>query len=557
MWVSGHKVLKVMIQLLIDNPLLLLFVVAAVGYLLGKISIRGSSLGVAAVLFVGLAVGSLHPELRLPELVYQLGLVIFVYTIGISSGRQFFASFRQKGLRDNLFVILMLLLAALVTVVAASVLAIPATLTAGLFAGSLTNTAALAGVLDSIERLAPAGMVDQMLAEPVVAFSITYPMGVIGMILAIVLMQRLWRTDYQREAETVSAIGATSQRLQNQTILVTREEATLAPLGELVKRQGWDVTFGRWKHNDEVSLSGEATRLAPGDLVSVIGPTDDVERVTAYLGQQSNEHLELDRSKFDFRRVFVSNPDIAGHRLRDLNLPQQFGAIVTRVRRGDVEMLAHDDTMLELGDRVRVVARPDAMKTVSGFFGDSYRAVSEIDILTLMLGMAAGLLLGMVPIPLPGGLVVRLGLAGGPLIVALTLGALERTGPLVWNIPFSANLTLRQLGLILFLAGIGTRSGWVFVSTLAAGGGGGIFVAGALVTCSTALITLWTGHRVFGIPMSVLIGMLAGLQTQPAVLGFALAQARNELPNVGYAAVFPVAIVGKILLAQVLLLVLQ
>jgi putative transport protein len=194
---------------------------------------------------------------------------------------------------------------------------------------------------------------------------------------------------------------------------------------------------------------------------------------------------------------------------------------------------------------------------VSGFFGDSYRAVSEIDVLTLMLGMAAGLLLGMIPVPLPGGLVVRLGLAGGPLIVALTLGALERTGPLVWNIPFSANLTLRQLGLILFLAGIGTRSGWVFVSTLAAGGGGGIFVAGTLLTCGIASITLWTGHRILGIPMSVLIGMLAGLQTQPAVLGFALAQTRNELPNVGYAAVYPVAIVGKILLAQLLLLTLQ
>ncbi|HSH80229.1 MAG TPA: hypothetical protein VLA19_17010 [Herpetosiphonaceae bacterium] len=192
---------------------------------------------------------------------------------------------------------------------------------------------------------------------------------------------------------------------------------------------------------------------------------------------------------------------------------------------------------------------------MSEFFGDSYRSLSEIDILTFNLGLALGLLLGMVPIPLPG-MVIKLGFAGGPLLVALLLGAVERTGPLVWNMPYSANLTLRQLGLVLFLAGIGTHSGYAFVSMLHAGGGVAIFAAGVVVTAGTAITALWIGHRLLKIPMSLLIGMMAGLQTQPAVLGFALEQTRNELPNLGYAAVFPVALITKIILGQLLLVLL-
>ena len=234
-----------------------------------------------------------------------------------------------------------------------------------------------------------------------------------------------------------------------------------------------------------------------------------------------------------------------------------FGAFVTRVRRGDQELLAHGSTTLQLGDRVRVVARPDQMHEVSTFFGDSYRALSEIDILTFMLGLALGLLLGMVAAPLARWRSIRLGFAGGPLVVALILGARERTGPLVWTLPYSANLTLRQLGLILFLAGIGTRSGYAFVATLRAGGGLPIVLAGTLLSVGIALLLLWIGYRLLRLPMGVVIGMLAGLQTQPAVLGFALEQADNEAPNIGYAAVYPIALIGKIILAQLLLTVLD
>jgi putative transport protein len=200
-----------------------------------------------------------------------------------------------------------------------------------------------------------------------------------------------------------------------------------------------------------------------------------------------------------------------------------------------------------------VLAPVKQLPPVAAFFGDSYRAASEVDVLTFGLGLALGLLLGIMPLPLPGGLRASLGFAGGPLIVALVLGTLERTGPMVWSLPYSANLTLRQFGLVLFLAGIGTRAGSGFLATFTSGGGLALFAAGAAVTFLTAFAALAIGSRLLGIPYSLMLGMVAGIHTQPAVLGYALEQTGNELPNVGYASVYPAATIGKILLVQVLL----
>jgi putative transport protein len=542
-----------MIQILIDNPLLLLFTVAAIGYPLGRIKFRGSSLGVAAVLFVGLAIGSLHPDLKLPEIIYLLGLVLFVYTIGLSSGRGFFASFKRKGLRDNALVIGMTIVAAGLTIMAHAILHLRPTLAAGLYAGSLTNTPALAGVLEAIKGFTPQAQLDQMLAEPVVGYSVAYPVGVIGMILAIGLLQRFMKVDYAGEAARLRDLGATNRRIANRTIRVTRPDGCNRPIHEIIREQKWDIVFGRMKHNDELLLPHGWASFCPGDLVTVVGTPEDLDKVTAYFGEVSRERIELDRRELDYRRIFVSNPKIAGHRLRDLNLPQQFGAIVTRVRRGDVEFLPHGDTILELGDRVRVVTQRENMDAVGAFLGDSYRALSEIDILSFSLGLALGLLVGIIPIPLPGGVTLKLGFAGGPLIIALILGTLERTGPIVWSLPYSANLTLRQIGLVMFLAGVGTRAGYAFVTTFMQGGGLLIFVAGAIITCLTAVIMLIIGYKVLKIPMGLLTGMLSGLQTQPAVLGYALEQANNDLPNIGYAEVYPMATIAKIVIAQLLL----
>jgi putative transport protein len=294
-------------------------------------------------------------------------------------------------------------------------------------------------------------------------------------------------------------------------------------------------------------------RLESGDLVVTVGTGEDLERAVSYMGEKSEEEMQHGQDEFDVRRIFVSNHDVEGRRLRDLGLRKKFGALITRIRRGDDDFLPDGEMTLEPGDRVRVLAPRNQMGAVTEFFGDSYRAVSEVDILTFSVGLALGLLLGTIPLPLPGGITFKLGFAGGPLIVALILGTIKRTGNLIWTLPYSANATLRQIGLVFFLAGIGTRAGYGFLSTFAKGGGITLFFVGAAITFIATALHLWIGHRLFRIPMSILTGMVAGLFTQPAVLGYALEQTDNDLPNIGYASVYPVAMIAKILLVQALL----
>jgi putative transport protein len=544
------RFMQAIITFLENEPLLLLFIVSGLGYLLGQIKIKNISLGVAAVLFVGLAFGALSPNMQIPAIIVELGLIIFVYTIGLSSGPAFFASIRGDGLRDNIFVLLMLLFAAALTVAAYALFGLKGTVTAGMFAGSLTNTPALASLLDTISKTAPPDQLALLSTEPVIGYSVAYPMGVIGMLIAVYTMQRVFRIDYLAEARSLRQFNVVEQELYTRTARVTNPAMTGIPVAELFARERWDVVLTRLRRDDELSLTSGESRLALGDLLALVGTPEEVDRAVAGMGEPADEHLELDRRAYDFRRMFVSNPDIAGRTLADLSLPQRYGAIVTRVRRGDIDLLARGSTVLELGDRVRVVARRDDMPRLATLFGDSYRALSEINLVSLNLGLALGVLIGLIPIPLPGGVTITLGFAGGPLIVGLILGTLRRTGPLVWSIPYSANLTLRQIGLILLLAGIGVRSGYTY---FAASGGIQVFIAGAIITTTVAFLTLLIGYRVLKIPFGMLTGMLSGLGTQPATLGFALQQAGNELPNLGYALAFPVATISKIIIAQLLL----
>jgi putative transport protein len=542
--------LETLVQLLAKNPLLLLSLVIAIGFPIGRLSIRGSRLGVPAILFVGLGAGAIDPRLALPEMVYMLGLVMFVYTIGLSSGRAFIASLRREGAKAVLLATGAIVLAAGLTLVADHLLGAGRAHAAGLFTGALTNTPALAGAIETLKQGGDA----LALQQPVVAYSISYPMGVLGVVLAIRLGERVLRIDPAAERRRLAEAGTENEPLDAATIRVDNDMGPLS-LDELVRGLRWHVIFGRIKRGDRLLLAAPDERLQPGDLVTAVGTTSELERVVERLGAASEERIDLDRSEFDLRRIFVSNREVTGRPLRDLDLPHRVGAVVTRVRRGDVDLLPNPNMRLEMGDRVRVLAPARKLGDVAAYFGDSYRAASEVDILTFGLGLALGLLVGIIPLPLPNGTTFSLGFAGGPFVVALVLGILERTGNLVWNLPFSASVALRQVGLILFLAGIGTRAGTGFASTIASASGLAFFASGAAITFVTAFVAILVGYRGLRIPMPLLSGMIAGIQTQPAVLGWATEHDRSEVPNLGYAAVYPVATIAKILLVQLILAV--
>ncbi len=525
-----------MIGLLARQPLLLLFVVLAVGYAAGRVKVAGIQLGIAAVLFAGLAAGALDPRLQLPEFVRSFGLVIFVYSIGISSGPGFVASFRRRGLRDSAWTIALLVLGAGVAGAAGRVLGLAPGIAAGLFCGALTNTPALAAVL---ERM-PAGA-----NGPVVGYSIAYPMGALGMVLALAAARMRWRT----ELEASTRAG----QLEVRFLRVTHDEAIATPVKRLLQTWGIRARFVRFRRGGQWALLNPDSALQHGDLVTAVGMSAALDLLTARVGEVSEERVDLDRNELDYRRIFVSDSGIAGRTLAELKTLTRFGALVTRVRRGDVELVPDGRTVLELGDRVRVVASRERMPEVSRFFGDSYRALGEIDAVSFGLGAALGLLLGLVQVPLPGGAAFRLGPAGGPLVMGLLLGALGRTGPIVWQVPYSAGLTLRQLGLALFLAAVGVSAGTPFVRTLGEGGGLQLLAAGSAVTLVTAALALLTSKHWLRAPAGVAMGMVSGVHTQPAGLAFATDAAHDESPSLGYASVSPIATVTKILLAQLLM----
>lgn len=525
------------------SPLLSLFLVAAVGYLAGKIEVRGVSLGVAGVLFAGLSLSALVPDIEVPEVVPQLGLVLFIYAIGIASGPGFFASFRKRGLRDGAAALVLVLFAAALTVALGRATGASSGTIAGTFAGALTNTPALAAVVEAVRR--DGGDAD----APVVAYSLAYPLGVLGLLAAMLLADVL----APKSSARPSQLGLASEglRLETATVRVGAIASGKTPAA-LKSEHQLRVAFGRLRRGASLAVADADAPLAEGDLLSLIGERAACDAAVAALGAPSEEHLELDRRVLDFRRISVSRPELAQKPLHELELYRRFGATITRVRRGDVELLPDDGTELELGDRVRVIAPRERMDEVSRFFGDSVRALAEVDTITFGLGIVLGLLVGQIPVPLPGG-AFRLGIAGGPLVVALVLGHLGRTGPLTWSLPYAASLTLRQVGLLLFLGGVGLRSGRAFAETLARGEGLQTIAVGAAITLATALATLLVATRVLRLPVPIALGVVSGLHTQPAALAFAGERTKSDLPRVGYASVFPLATVAKIVIAQLII----
>lgn len=533
--------------LLQDAQLLPLFVVVALGYLLGTVRIAGFSLGVAAVLFAGLLLGWLLPEAKLPDFLAQLGLVLFVYTIGLASGPGFFASLRRRGLRDNALVLGVLLGSWLVALALAQLLGLGGPVLAGLFAGALNNAPALAAATETLRTAHPDASLS---GRAVLAFSLCYPLGVLVPLLAVSASERWFRVSYKSERVSLAYRSDGDGPLTSATVCVDHTLEQNAH--ELKHLPNCAVAFGRVRRGNLTSVVQGATLFQVGDLVTVIGTAPNVEAITRELGHAVSDHIELERSQVSFRRIFVSNAKITERPLRELALPQRYGAVITRVRRGDIDLAPDADFELLLGDRARVVAPVDRLPELTQLLGDSARRVAEIDLITFGLGVALGLLLGALSLPLPGGGHFSLGSAGGPLVVGLLLGRLGRSGPLVWTLPYSANMTLRQLGLVLFLAAVGLKAG-ASLAQQSEPGGVAVLLAGLLVTVFVVGSCLFVGHRFLRIPLAVLIGMLAGIQTQPAVLAFALEKSELELPNVGYASAFPLAMIAKIVLAQLAL----
>ena len=525
-----------------EQPLLLLTVIMAIGGAIGSIKIRSFSLGPAAVLFTALAFSAYDERLRLPQILGIFGLALFAYVIGVGAGPSFFAALRTGG-RALGVVVGALLVGGLVTVGAANALGLEGPILSGIYAGALTNTPALAAASEAWAS-----------DLPTVGYSVTYLFGVLGMLLAAAVGIRLAAP---RKALAPVVEDPLPPKLDGMTVRI--ETLGLPDLGTLAEQYDHHIVFSRIMRGDTpghpgfVDVATDDAIPVPGDIVTVIGDLETVERFAAAVGHPSTVALTLDRSTVDYRRVAVSNPKVAGQTLGDLRLRRRFGAVATRVRRGDVDLLATDDLTLQVGDRVRIVADRRRMSEVTAFLGDSEKGASAYSITSLSLGLALGVLLGELQFPIPGGGHFALGLAGGPLLVGLIVGRAGRTGPVLWSLPHGVASTLSQLGMMLFLAYAGSNSGSALAEALSGPTGVQLLVIGAVVTIVTAATVIVGGRLLAGMYGPRLGGVLAGTQTQPAVLAYANETTKDDpRVNLGYALVYPAAMIVKVVVAPLL-----
>lgn len=523
-----HSVL----EFLASQPILLAFLLIGIGSVVGHIKVRSISLGAAAVLFCSIALSafgaSLDVTLEVPEILGTIGLVLFAYTVGVISGANFFASLR-KGWRPITVVVIILVAAAGVAWALGKLLGLDGPMTAGAFAGAVTNTPALGAALEATSS-----------QSPTVGYAVTYIFGVLGMLFFAIVALR--RAPHDRD---------TPEKLVTRTVRIETEAKP--SFADLEDEYEDEIRFSRVRHGEEnpVEPVDVDDVIRPDDLVTVVGSDDNVSKVISELGHTSSHNLVSDRSQLDFRRVTVSNSAITGLTIEELDL-DPFEARVTRVRRGDVDMLAQDSLVLQAGDRVRVIAPKQNMAAVSAYFGDSARGLSDINPAGLAIGLALGVFVGWITIPIPGAH-FALGSAAGSLIVGLVFGRLRRIGPLTTTLPVSSAQALTELGLLLFLAQAGTRAGTQIATAFSSGDWIKILLLGFVVTTMIGASLFFVMRRVFKVGGTQLSGMIAGVQTQPAVLAYANDKTGSD-PRValGYALVYPAAMITKILLGHLL-----
>jgi len=512
------------------QPILALFLAVGLGYLVGQISIGSFSLGVGAVLFVGLAIGAFAPKAQIAGPMGLTGLIMFLYGIGILYGRQFFEGMTgAAGRRYNLLALVAVVGGLAVALGLGHAFGIKVGHTLGLFAGSMTSTATLHAALDVMQN-----------KEPSIGYSVAYPFGVIGPILCMYWMTRRVAPQFppkqQRFHMAEVTLGADQRRQR---------------LDELRKELPTSVQVTMVRKGGKNFVPADELELAAGDGLLIVSEREEaIGDAARRLGQLEPGRIVKDRAALDYIRVFVGKANLVGTPVHRLPLPAGFPIHLLHVRRYDTDLVPTPDLELEYGDRVGVLTPPERKEEVRRLFGDSVKSAAEVSYVSLGIGMVLGILIGLIPIPIPGVGTVTLGIGGGPLLVALVLGQLRRTGPLLWVMPLPANLVLRNFGLAIFLAAVGINAGQPFMRTVAETGPL-LLLVGAGVLLTTVLIVLVLGYYVLKVPYDDLVGVASGATGNPAILVYATRMAPTERPDIGYAMIFPSMTMVKVIAVQI------
>ncbi|HBN1781277.1 TPA: putative transporter [Escherichia coli] len=536
----------------------ILALVAVVGLFIGNVKFRGVGLGIGGVLFGGIIVGHFVSQAGMTlssdmlHVIQEFGLILFVYTIGIQVGPGFFASLRVSGLRLNLFAVLIVIIGGLVTAILHKLFDIPLPVVLGIFSGAVTNTPALGAGQQILRDLGtPMAMVDQM----GMSYAMAYPFGICGILFTMWMLRVIFRVNVETEAQQHESTRTNGGALIR-TINIRVENPNLHNLAikDVPILNGDKVICSRLKREETLKVPSPETVIQLGDLLHLVGQPVDLHNAQLVIGQEVDTSLSTKGTDLRVERVVVTNENVLGKRIRDLHFKERYDVVISRLNRAGVELVASSDISLQFGDILNLVGRPSAIDAVANVLGNAQQKLQQVQMLPVFIGIGLGVLLGSIPVFVPGfPAALKLGLAGGPLIMALILGRIGSIGKLYWFMPPSANLALRELGIVLFLSVVGLKSGGDFIHTLVDGEGLSWIGYGALIT-AVPLITVGILARMLAkMNYLTMCGMLAGSMTDPPALAFA----NNLHPTSGaaalsYATVYPLVMFLRIITPQLL-----
>jgi putative transport protein len=528
--------------------------VCVLGMALGSVKFRGIGIGTAGVLFAGIIVGHFGNPVdhRTLDFVKEFGLILFVFTIGLQLGPGFFAALRQQGVKLNLLAATIVIFGAISAPLIGWLAGFDNAAVLGIFSGASTNTPSLGAATQTLSTLP--GIAPDRLSLPALAYAVSYPTAIVGIIGTLLLIKQIFRINPVREAsDFVAKSFVKAEPLERRTLVVTNPNLDGVRIDAIPGRVECRVTISRVRSHEATLAATDATVIRRNDRLAVVGTRAGLAQFERVVGRSSEEDLVLAESDITFRRVVVTDRDVLGKTVGELNLDDRFSVAVTRVTRADLEMTAVPGLRLQFGDQLQIVGREEDLDKAAAAVGNSLKELNETHFIPFFIGIVLGIALGTMPIPFPGlPHPIRLGLAGGPLIVALILGRVGRIGRQVWHMPANTNLAFREFGIALFFAAVGLSAGAKFFATVFSATGFYWLLAGACVTILPLALIGALARAIWKLNFMDLSGLIAGSMTDPPALAFASNIAGSDAPAVAYATVYPLTTLLRILSAQIL-----
>ena len=556
-WLDNIKWLKeLLFGETVAHALLILTLVAASGVFLGSFKIKGVGLGIAGVLFTGLLFGhfGFHINKEVLEFVREFGLILFVYTIGMQVGPGFAASLRKQGLPLNLMAASVVLLGVGVAICIFYFGHIDMSIVVGLFSGGTTNTPALGAAQQALKGLP--NFTDQMGKNPGLGYAVAYPFGIMGIILTMGIIRGIFKVNpTQESADFARQMSASQPKPCNLNIVITQPGVVGLAIEKIPGLDGSGVVLSRILQGKKMTVATPQTVLHLGDVVHAVGPETMLAEVRARLGEVATVDLKTMPGPLTIRRVVVTRKEALGKTIDALDL-DTIGVAVTRISRAEIEFTPKASFTFQYADTVLLVGEEEDINQAAKELGNSPKALNHPQIVPIFVGIALGVFFGSIPIALPSvPAPVRLGLAGGPLIIAILLSRMGRIGPLIYYMPLSANFMLRELGITLFLACVGLKAGDQFIHTLTDGDGLLWMGLAAMITFIPIMIVGFVARAFYKLNYASICGVLAGSMTDPPALAFANSMAGSDAPSVSYATVYPLTMLLRVFTAQLLVLI--